>query len=766
MRLGIPPGPVTTASHDAIVEAEDRHLEAFTAAVERDLRRLVREAVSSFEAHQRVTQASAFEAAPEWRVPLHGDLIDKAKAQEALDGTTSKWREEIVGTTGEKMGESLGISFGLRNELLNGVIENQRGTLITTAPEEMIGTLMGSLQESYDAGASIQNAASAMRAAGYEHSQAMAERIARTETVSSSNAASLAMAQGGTDVRYKVWMATADSRTRDAHDEADGQTVPIGEAFDVDGEAMEFPGDPDGSEENVINCRCTVGYADEPPAAGTPDGELDFSLPDLAGGSGAPETWGSAGYNEFDGVEARGVNALEEGQRVRDEMEARISSGIGDRRAAYEENERLLALNEYTGPNGEMINLELRDPGGAGMGGDVLRAQADQMHDMFFIDGEHAVLDEDVIVYRGMTEVPREEFAPGMVIKDDGFLSASFDSEVGWKFAGEGEGQAMHGNENIILRLHVPKGEKYLVGYPQEKEVIFDTGSRYLMVGPAQQQFGDYSTTYDAIMLRPGETAASKYAEIAMKAPESMVNGDVPGTWKQETGIQDSAAKAMDDAKTAGDVRGEISRATHDFTDEMSDADEHLIKALDALDDYKAEGFDALNHHLRNPDEPMWHGTAAAIKEQGELVKSLFDEPRFAQTLGEDTLVYRGMMLPTGTHYAGQVITDNAFMSTAIGAGTGFDFSNAMMWDKEFNAGTEPVLLRVHAPAGTKFLPGDQAEGEMILAPGTRYVVIGDSDFPYKGSTVSLGVDRVRTVDVVILKPGQTANDVLWALRK
>lgn len=55
----------------------------------------------------------------------------------------------------------------------------------------------------------------------------------------------------------QVWLATLDSRVRLAHRIADGQRVPLGTPFTVDGEHLMRPGDPAGSAENVIQCRCT-----------------------------------------------------------------------------------------------------------------------------------------------------------------------------------------------------------------------------------------------------------------------------------------------------------------------------------------------------------------------------------------------------------------------------------------------------------------------------------------------------------------------------
>lgn len=59
-------------------------------------------------------------------------------------------------------------------------------------------------------------------------------------------------------VPMREWVAILDERTRDWHAEADGQRVAIGEPFNVGGEDLMEPGDPAGSPENIINCRCSA----------------------------------------------------------------------------------------------------------------------------------------------------------------------------------------------------------------------------------------------------------------------------------------------------------------------------------------------------------------------------------------------------------------------------------------------------------------------------------------------------------------------------
>ena len=94
-----------------------------------------------------------------------------------------------------------------------------------------------------------------------------AERIARTEVIGASNMSSHAGAQAtGLDLE-KEWIAFIDDKTRESHIEMNGQKIDMNATFS---NGLEVPGDPSGSAEEVINCRCTVGYSgkDEEPTFG------------------------------------------------------------------------------------------------------------------------------------------------------------------------------------------------------------------------------------------------------------------------------------------------------------------------------------------------------------------------------------------------------------------------------------------------------------------------------------------------------------------
>lgn len=90
-----------------------------------------------------------------------------------------------------------------------------------------------------------------------EFGAARARRIARTEVHGQVMGGSLeAMRQRG--INAKQWLSAPDEKTRPAHREALGQQVPLDEPFEVDGEELMYPGDPEGSPGNVIQCRCTM----------------------------------------------------------------------------------------------------------------------------------------------------------------------------------------------------------------------------------------------------------------------------------------------------------------------------------------------------------------------------------------------------------------------------------------------------------------------------------------------------------------------------
>jgi hypothetical protein len=95
-------------------------------------------------------------------------------------------------------------------------------------------------------------------ALGDEDKQSRAERIAQTEVNAATNYASLETMKEYGNATHKTWMCMMDN-SRQWHIDADQQTVPIDEQFNVNDEDIDCPGD--GSEENSINCNCDMEYS-------------------------------------------------------------------------------------------------------------------------------------------------------------------------------------------------------------------------------------------------------------------------------------------------------------------------------------------------------------------------------------------------------------------------------------------------------------------------------------------------------------------------
>ena len=86
--------------------------------------------------------------------------------------------------------------------------------------------------------------------------------IARTEMAKLENFGQLEGYKQAEFVERKGWLSAFVPDTREAHMIADAEyadnPITLDAAFMVDGEALQYPGDPNGSPGNVINCLCAT----------------------------------------------------------------------------------------------------------------------------------------------------------------------------------------------------------------------------------------------------------------------------------------------------------------------------------------------------------------------------------------------------------------------------------------------------------------------------------------------------------------------------
>jgi uncharacterized protein with gpF-like domain len=91
-----------------------------------------------------------------------------------------------------------------------------------------------------------------------DYSEGRAKTIAYNEIKQADGYASNQLMNDVAPGMQKRWVCMFQN-SRDAHMDADGQTVDVDEPFEVGGEEMDYPGGGDDPENN-INCQCEIEY--------------------------------------------------------------------------------------------------------------------------------------------------------------------------------------------------------------------------------------------------------------------------------------------------------------------------------------------------------------------------------------------------------------------------------------------------------------------------------------------------------------------------
>lgn len=229
-------------------------------------------------------------------------LDDLAKIQAqwvaAVDGTVMPWFGEVFEAGGvgavEQVAEVTGrdvpdVDPALMNEAAARHLATARNRFLTVGEDTWVRT-RASLLEGFQAGEGIDPLRRRVQeAAGL--SRATAEAVARTEVISAANAGSMTRVRlmGADAPPYKQWLATMDRRTRPTHAAADDQVVPRDDPFEVGIARLDVPGDPAGPADEIVNCRCTVLFIDDPEpleALGRQQGGITEEVAPLVAGAG------------------------------------------------------------------------------------------------------------------------------------------------------------------------------------------------------------------------------------------------------------------------------------------------------------------------------------------------------------------------------------------------------------------------------------------------------------------------------------------------
>lgn len=178
-----------------------------------------------------------------------------------LKGLVGPTIEEFLKLAGQEGMVQAGVdlTFNMADPRVIEWVEQKTLNLVTTVHDTSKDKLRRILTQAVEEGKSINETAKGIGELfdGFDY---RAKRIARTEVISAHNNGSIEGYRQSDAVEGKEWLVAAGAQTprHELYAGLDGQVRALDAPFDVQGSLMQYPGDPAGGAEDVINCRCTV----------------------------------------------------------------------------------------------------------------------------------------------------------------------------------------------------------------------------------------------------------------------------------------------------------------------------------------------------------------------------------------------------------------------------------------------------------------------------------------------------------------------------
>lgn len=146
----------------------------------------------------------------------------------------------------------------------------QTQNFLVRIPDEVYNQIFAVITDEVNRGSDLRTIAgrvdNTLTWTGSENWPGRARTIAVTENTRAYGAGTLAAGVEQSRVTGKIlrkqWKTEADPRVRSSHRAVNNQIIPLMYPFVVGGEYILFPGDPMGSPEEVINCRCDLVIVD------------------------------------------------------------------------------------------------------------------------------------------------------------------------------------------------------------------------------------------------------------------------------------------------------------------------------------------------------------------------------------------------------------------------------------------------------------------------------------------------------------------------
>lgn len=154
-------------------------------------------------------------------------------------------------------------------------LNSTAGLRIVSVHQTLIDSIIAVIAQGYEQNISVADITRNLQNKfGWYKYQAM--RIARTETTTGTNYATVLAAEQSEFELEKTWISVQDNRTRRPpnsvydHLDMNGVKVDAFKPFFTSGEEIQYPGDPNAKAGNVINCRCKVVFTVKEDADGFP----------------------------------------------------------------------------------------------------------------------------------------------------------------------------------------------------------------------------------------------------------------------------------------------------------------------------------------------------------------------------------------------------------------------------------------------------------------------------------------------------------------
>jgi HK97 family phage portal protein len=258
--------PFGSEAHKDLLKRRAHPLEQLKNLMKRRLRRFYQQQEirvgRAVRSSQRLGRGKFTKPGPGELLPELGSVFDLEKEIALFEEEFGPIVAEAVRLMGEFELAALGIelAFDVSRPEVRGAIAGLLNTVSVKTQNTVWTELIALFEEAEAAGegiVAIQERLSAFY--GGLKTDWQTERIARTTMTGAGNSgAQEAWDQTGV-IKQRQWLsALLPGRTRIEHELAHGQTKGIREAFEVGPDLLQYPGDPNGSVGNIVNCLCST----------------------------------------------------------------------------------------------------------------------------------------------------------------------------------------------------------------------------------------------------------------------------------------------------------------------------------------------------------------------------------------------------------------------------------------------------------------------------------------------------------------------------